>query len=82
MHEWRPMLGQMLRELVASGGMKPQGGGSTKPPPICAIARTGARSAADSPDGWAWSHVHRTIPSIHRHLRCCWFAQMNQSRMD
>ena len=26
MHEWRPMLGQMLRELVASGGMKPQGG--------------------------------------------------------
>ena len=27
------MLGQMLRELVASGGMKPQGGGSTKPPP-------------------------------------------------
>ena len=27
MHEWRPLLGQMLRELVASGGMKPQGGG-------------------------------------------------------
>ena len=33
MHEWRPLLGQMLRELVASGGMKPQGGGSKNPPP-------------------------------------------------
>jgi len=33
MHEWRPLLGQMLRELVASGGMKPQGGGSVNPPP-------------------------------------------------
>ena len=26
------MLSQMLRELVASGGMKPQGAGGTEPP--------------------------------------------------
>ena len=31
--EWRPLIGLMLRELVASGGMKPQGGGSIQPPP-------------------------------------------------
>ena len=57
MHEWRPMLGQMLRELVASGGMKPQGGGSTKPPPDLRYSENWGPLAADSPDGWAWSHV-------------------------
>ena len=31
-HEWRPLLSHMLRELVASGGMKPQGAGGTEPP--------------------------------------------------
>jgi hypothetical protein len=43
MHEWRPLLGNMLREMVASGGMKPQGGGSAKsPPPDLATAKMGA----------------------------------------
>jgi aldehyde:ferredoxin oxidoreductase len=27
-HDWRPMLSSMLSELTASGGMKPQGGGT------------------------------------------------------
>ena len=31
-HEWRPMLSHMLRELVASGGMKPQGSRRREPP--------------------------------------------------
>ena len=55
MHEWRPMLGQMLRELVASGGMKPQGGGSTKPPPDLRYRENWGPFTVDNPDGWAWS---------------------------
>lgn len=31
MHDWRPRFGQMLSELVANGGMKPQGGRYTEP---------------------------------------------------
>ncbi|MPZ75334.1 MAG: hypothetical protein GEU77_02310 [Deltaproteobacteria bacterium] len=79
MHEWRPMLGQMLRELVASGGMKPQGGGSTKPPPDLRYKETWGPLEADKPDGWAWSHVlseqYRQFTGI---FGGCWFAQMNQ----
>jgi Aldehyde ferredoxin oxidoreductase, domains 2 & 3 len=79
MHEWRPMLGQMLRELVASGGMKPQGGGSTRPPPDLRYRENWGPLAADKPDGWAWSHVlseqYRQFTGI---FGGCWFAQMNQ----
>ncbi|HYT54029.1 MAG TPA: aldehyde ferredoxin oxidoreductase N-terminal domain-containing protein [Verrucomicrobiae bacterium] len=79
MHEWRPMLGQMLRELVASGGMKPQGGGSTKPPPDLRHRENWGPLSADNPDGWAWSHVlseqYRQFTGI---FGGCWFAQMNQ----
>ena len=79
MHEWRPLLGQMLRELVASGGMKPQGGGSTKPPPDLRYKETWAPLEMDKPDGWAWSHVlseqYRQFTGI---FGGCWFAQMNQ----
>ncbi len=79
MHEWRPMLGQMLRELVASGGMKPQGGGSTKPPPDLRYREDWGPLAADKPEGWAWSHVlseqYRQFTGI---FGGCWFAQMNQ----
>jgi len=49
MHEWRPMLGQMLRELVASGGMKLQGGGSPKPPPDLRYREDWGPLAADKP---------------------------------
>jgi aldehyde:ferredoxin oxidoreductase len=79
MHEWRPLLGQMLRELVASGGMKPQGGGSTKPPPDLRYRENWGPLSADSPEGWAWSHVlseqYRQFTGI---FGGCWFAQMNQ----
>ena len=79
MHEWRPMLGQMLRELVASGGMKPQGGGSNKPPPDLRDREKWGPLSADSPDGWAWSHIlseqYRQFVGI---FGGCWFAQMNQ----
>ena len=78
MHEWRPMLGQMLRELVASGGMKPQGGGSTKPPPDLRYREKWGPLSADSPEGWAWSHVlseqYRQFTGI---FGGCWFAQMH-----
>jgi aldehyde:ferredoxin oxidoreductase len=77
MHEWRPMLGQMLRELVASGGMKPQGGGSSKPPPDLRYRENWGPLSADSPDGWAWSHVlseqYRQFTGV---FGGCWFAQM------
>ena len=56
-HEWRPLIGNMLRELVASGGMKPQGGGSSEPPPDLAYREHWGPLAADQPDGWAWSHI-------------------------
>jgi aldehyde:ferredoxin oxidoreductase len=79
MHEWRPLLGQMLRELVASGGMKPQGGGSTKPPPDLRHRENWGPLEMDKPDGWAWSHVlseqYRQFTGI---FGACWFAQMNQ----
>jgi aldehyde:ferredoxin oxidoreductase len=79
MHEWRPMLGQMLRELVASGGMKPQGGGSTKPPPDLRYREDWGPLRADDPEGWPWSHVlseqYRQFTGI---FGGCWFAQMNQ----
>ena len=78
MHEWRPMLGQMLRELTASGGMKPQGGGSTKPPPDLRYREKWAPLDRDKPDGWAWSHVlsekYRQFAGI---FGGCWFAQMH-----
>jgi aldehyde:ferredoxin oxidoreductase len=78
MHEWRPLLGQMLRELVASGGMKPQGGGSAKPPPDLQYREKWGPLSADSPNGWAWSHVlseqYRQFTGV---FGGCWFAQMN-----
>ncbi len=77
MHEWRPKLGEMLRELVASGGMKPQGGGSAKPPPDLRYREKWGPLDDNSPDGWAWSHIlseqHRQFTGI---FGGCWFAQM------
>ena len=70
MHEWRPLLGQMLRELVASGGMKPQGGGSKNPPPDLRDKEKWGPLEMDNPEGWVWSHVIvGTVSPIHRHLR-------------
>jgi len=75
MHEWRPKLGEMLRELVASGGMKPQGGGSAKPPPDLRDKEKWGPLEDASPDGWARSHMlseqYRQFTGI---FGGCWFA--------
>ncbi|HLG72644.1 MAG TPA: aldehyde ferredoxin oxidoreductase N-terminal domain-containing protein [Chloroflexota bacterium] len=74
-HEWRPLLGNMLRELVASGGMKPQGGGSAVPPPDLKYRENWGPLAKDQPDGWAWSHIlseqYRQFSGL---MGACWFA--------
>jgi aldehyde:ferredoxin oxidoreductase len=76
MHDWRPLLGDMLRELVASGAMKPQGGGLTKPPPDLAYREKWGPLDPRKPDGWAHSHL---ITEQYRHfmglIGGCWHAQ-------
>lgn len=78
MHEWRPMLGQMLRELTASGGMKPQGGGSNNPPPDLRYREKWGPLDRNQPEGWAWSQVlseqYRQFSGI---FGACWFAQVH-----
>lgn len=77
MHEWRPLLGQMLRELVASGGMKPQGGGSVKPPPDLTYREQWGPLEGDKPHGWAWSQVlSEQVRQFCGIIGGCWFAQM------
>jgi aldehyde:ferredoxin oxidoreductase len=75
-HDWRPLIGNMLRELVASGGMKPQGGGSAAPPPDLRYREQWEALSSDQPDGWAWSHIlseqHRQFAGL---MGVCWFAQ-------
>lgn len=75
MHEWRPKMGEMLRELVASGGMKPQGGGSTKPPPDLRDKEKWGPLDDNAPEGWAHSHIiseqYRQFTGI---FGACWFA--------
>ena len=81
MHEWRPLLGQMLRELVASGGMKPQGGGSKNPPPDLRDRENWGPLEMDNPEGWVWSHVfseqYRQFTGI---FGGCWFAQKSHKK--
>ena len=81
MHEWRPLLGQMLRELVASGGMKPQGGGSKNPPPDLRDNEHWGPLEMDNPEGWVWSHVlseqYRQFTGI---FGGCWFAQESHKK--
>jgi len=78
MHDWRPHFGQMLRELVASGGMKPQGGGTADPPPDLKYREKWGPLDRDDPTGWPWSNV---LSEQYRQF-CgltggCWFAQMH-----
>lgn len=76
MHEWRPLLGQMLRELVASGGMKPRGGGSVNPPPDLKYREQWGPLERDRPDGWAWSQVlSEQLRQFCGIIGGCWFAQ-------
>lgn len=79
MHDWRPHFGQMLRELVASGGMKPQGGGSENPPPDLRYREKWGPLNRDDPRGWPWSQVlaeqYRQFCGI---IGGCWFALVPQ----
>ncbi len=76
MHDWRPHVGQMLKELVASGGMKPQAIGMPKPPPDLAYRETWGPLDREKPEGWSWSTVlgeqYRQFCGM---FGACWFAQ-------
>ncbi|HXG53352.1 MAG TPA: aldehyde ferredoxin oxidoreductase N-terminal domain-containing protein [candidate division Zixibacteria bacterium] len=74
-HEWRPLLSQMLRELVASGGMKPQGAGGREPPPDLAYREKWGPLDPAKPDGWAISHLRtEQFRQACGMMGGCWFA--------
>jgi aldehyde:ferredoxin oxidoreductase len=76
MHDWRPHFGQMLRELVASGGMKPQGGATAAPPPDLRYREKWGPLDRDKPDGWAQSQVlAEKVRQFCGLMGACWFAQ-------
>jgi aldehyde:ferredoxin oxidoreductase len=78
MHDWRPHFSNMLREIVASGGMKPQGGGTATPPPDLKYREKWGPLDRDKPDGWPQSNV---VAEQYRQsiglMGGCWFAQMH-----
>ena len=76
MHDWRPHFGQMIKELVASGGMKPQAVGTPTPPPDLKYREAWGPLDREKPDGWSWS----SVLGEQYHQFCgmfgaCWFAQ-------
>lgn len=74
-HEWRPLLSQMLRELVASGGMKPQGAGGKEPPPDLAYREQWGPLDPQQPDGWTQSHLlTEEFRQACGMMGACWFA--------
>jgi aldehyde:ferredoxin oxidoreductase len=74
-HEWRPMLSQMLRELVASGGMKPQGAGGTEPPADLRYREKWGPLDPNQPDGWTSSHlITEQVRQACGVMGGCWFA--------
>ncbi len=76
LHDWRPHFGQMIRELVASGGMKPQGGGSANPPPDLKYREKWGPLDRDQPEGWPWSQVLiEQVRQFSGLFGACWFAQ-------
>ncbi|HLY66666.1 MAG TPA: aldehyde ferredoxin oxidoreductase C-terminal domain-containing protein, partial [Chloroflexota bacterium] len=64
---------------VASGGMKPQGGGSEEPAPDLAYREKWGPLSKTEPDGWAWSHIlseqYRQFAGL---MGACWFAMAAQ----
>jgi len=78
MHDWRPHFSNMLREIVASGGMKPQGGGAANPPPDLKYREKWGPLDRDDPKGWPQSNVtaeqYRQFVGL---MGGCWFAQMH-----
>jgi aldehyde:ferredoxin oxidoreductase len=74
-HEWRPLLSQMLRELVASGGMKPQGAGGREPPPDLLYREDWGPLDPQRPEGWARSHfLAERFRQACGAMGGCWFA--------
>jgi aldehyde:ferredoxin oxidoreductase len=74
-HEWRPLLSQMLRELVASGGMKPQGAGGTEPPADLRYREKWGPLDPTHPEGWTHSHLlTEQIRQACGVMGGCWFA--------
>jgi len=74
-HEWRPLLSQMLRELVASGGMKPQGAGGKEPPDDLRYREKWGPLDPNQADGWTSSHlVTEQIRQACGIMGGCWFA--------
>lgn len=74
-HEWRPLLSQMLRELVASGGMKPQGAGGAEPPADLRYREKWGPLDPKEPNGWASSHLlTEKIRQACGLMGGCWFA--------
>lgn len=75
-HDWRARIGSMLNELVTTGSMKSQGGGSVSPPPDLAYRERWGPLDPKQPEGWAWSdlltEMHRQFSSA---MGACWFAQ-------
>ena len=81
-HEWRPMLSQMLRELVASGGMKPQGAGGSKPPADLSYREKWGPLDPQQPEGWTHSHlITEQVRQACGIMGACWFA-LNDSPPD
>ncbi|MBI2087227.1 MAG: hypothetical protein HYT78_00615 [Deltaproteobacteria bacterium] len=74
-HEWRPLLSQMLRELVASGGMKPQGAGGKTPPPDLSYREKWGPLDPQRPEGWPQSHfLTERFRQACGVMGGCWFA--------
>jgi aldehyde:ferredoxin oxidoreductase len=82
LHDWRPHIGLMMREIVGSGGMKPQGAGGPNPPPDLRYREKWGPLDRDNPTGWPWSQVlaeqYRQFCGI---IGGCWFAQ-NPNKPD
>jgi aldehyde:ferredoxin oxidoreductase len=76
LHDWRPHFGQMLKEIVATGGMKPQGGGTGNPPPDLRYREKWGPLDRNDPKGWAWSQiVNEQLRQFCGLFGACWFAQ-------
>jgi len=82
MHDWRPLMGEMLCQLTASGAMKPQSGGLMNPPPDLAYREKWGPLDPRAPEGWASQHL---VTEQYRHFMGvvggCWHAQ-NAAKPD
>jgi aldehyde:ferredoxin oxidoreductase len=82
LHDWRPHFGMMLRELVASGGMKPQGASAPNPPPDLQYREQWGPLDREQPQGWPWSQViGEQVRQFSGLFGVCWFAQ-NERKPD